>query len=99
MGSVAHVLLELSSRYGVPVAALTGQRRTDEICVIRHAAFAEVKARRPNWSLTQIGRAFGGRDHTTVLYGLRRHHARMAWVEALRACATVHQPDLFEIAA
>ena len=29
-------------------------------------------------SLPQIGRALGGRDHTTVLYGLKCHAERMA---------------------
>jgi chromosomal replication initiator protein len=28
-------------------------------------------------SLPQIGRALGGRDHTTVMHGVRKHESRM----------------------
>ena len=38
-----------------------------------HARFAVcLAARRRGFSLAQIGRALGGRDHTTVLHSIRR---------------------------
>jgi hypothetical protein len=63
-------------------------------------AYAAVYDMRPDLSLGQIGNIFGGRDHTTILYGIHRHKARMAWVEVLRFAADVNdQPDLFARAA
>ena len=37
---------------------------------------------RRRFSTTQIGRYFGGRDHTTVLHGIRAHERRLLEVEA-----------------
>ena len=80
---------------GVAWALLASERQTKSVSIARHAAFAAVRDQ-SHLSLPQIGALFGGRDHTTVLSGLRRHEARLAWVECLRlmtpACAQAHQP-------
>lgn len=47
-----------------------GPRRTKDIIPIRHYAMFRVWAMRPDMSLPGIGRAFGGRDHTTVLHAI-----------------------------
>ncbi len=51
--------------HGVPVSTITG-RDLDRTATRPRVAFyvAAIKARK--WSLTQIGRAAGGRDHSTV---------------------------------
>lgn len=56
---------------GVRVDVLTSERRDADLVAWRQAAMA-VAYDRGAWSLPQIGRAFGGRDHTTVLHGLAR---------------------------
>lgn len=93
------IIAEVAGRYGLDARALTGKRRTREIAFARQSAYAEVQARRPHLVLCQIGQAFGGRDHTTILHGIRAHQARMAWAEVLIAAAGVDQPDLFARAA
>lgn len=60
---------------GISVAALRGQGRCRFLAWPRQEFMyrAHVESRK---SLTQIG-AFLGRDHTTVLHGVRRHKERM----------------------
>ena len=55
----------------VTVEDLASSRRLAFIVRARHAAFAlsrEVTGR----SLAEIGKFYGGRDHSTVLYGIKR---------------------------
>jgi hypothetical protein len=56
--------------YGVELADLLSARRTKNLAVIRHAAYYLSKTLTPR-SLPDIGRRFG-RDHTTILYGVRK---------------------------
>jgi chromosomal replication initiation ATPase DnaA len=73
--------------------------RERRITSVRQAAYALTKTLRPLYSLPEIGRVFGGRDHTTIIHGLRRHAARLAWFDFLIWAGDVKQPDLFEVAA
>lgn len=41
----------------------------------------------PRYSLPVIGDKFGGRDHTTVLHGVRAHAKRLAAMDEQRAAA------------
>jgi chromosomal replication initiation ATPase DnaA len=90
----------VASRFGMTAADLIGPRRTREYAYARHMAMAEVRAARC-LSLPAIGRMFGGRDHTTVIHGIRCHQERAAWCDVLSVFADVDaaQPDLFARAA
>lgn len=69
------ILDEISLLYGFSVAELRGPGRTKEIAHARqHAMY--LMAQQKHLSLPQIGRYLGGRDHTTVLHGVRAHKAR-----------------------
>lgn len=57
--------------WGVSVDDIMGPSRTKHIVAARHAAFY-MAAKLTKWSLPKIGRAFDGKDHTTVLYGVRK---------------------------
>jgi chromosomal replication initiation ATPase DnaA len=46
--------------------------RTRPIVAVRQAAMADVYVLCPHLSLPQIGRLFGGRDHTTVLHAVMK---------------------------
>lgn len=93
------IMRRVAERYGLTLADLTGDRRTRYFAYARQEAMWHVRRERPNLSLPSIGRIFGGRDHTTVIHGLRCHEARLAWAEFLILAADAHQPDLFAVAA
>jgi hypothetical protein len=70
--------------YQVHPRSLVSARRDAHLVVPRHHAMS-LMADRTSMSLTQIGRYFGGRDHSSVCYALKRHEERMA--EKARALA------------
>ncbi len=57
---------------GVTWADLKGPRRLRAYVLPRQIAVYEVHRRRKDMSLPQIGRLFGGRDHTTALNSVRK---------------------------
>lgn len=56
---------------GITLCDLTSQRRTARMVFARQVAMYLAKKLTPN-SLPEIGRRFGGRDHTTVLHAVRK---------------------------
>ena len=62
---------------GVGVAALLGRQRTRWVARARQAAYWML-AHHTSLSLPAIGARLGGRDHTSVLHGLRRADALIA---------------------
>ena len=73
------VLHAVASRHEMRPAELMGASRHKMVVRARQEAFAEM--RRRGRSLAEIGRFFE-RDHTTVLYGLRKHEQRIKRVDA-----------------
>ena len=63
--------------YGLKLADLLSPRRAREVARPRQVAMYLAKKLTPR-SLPEIGRRFGGRDHTTVMHGVKR-------IEELRA--------------
>jgi chromosomal replication initiator protein len=61
------IVTVVAERFGVRVDALCGQRRTQSIALPRQVAMYLMR-QLTDLSLVEIGRAFGGRDHTTVMY-------------------------------
>ncbi|WP_275078418.1 helix-turn-helix domain-containing protein [Rhizobium sp. AC44/96] len=61
---------------GISVNDVRFGRRTRKVCEPRAVAMYEVKKQRPDLSYPAIGRWFGGRDHTTVLYSVRKIEAQ-----------------------
>jgi chromosomal replication initiator protein len=73
---MASVAARVAAKHGLTVADLRGQSRKRVFAWPRHEAFAECRALpRP---LPMIGLYFGGRDHSTVWHGIRRHEERQA---------------------
>lgn len=68
--SVAAIIDYVAEFYGVPRPEMTGYRRLRPIVRPRHIAMWLARNLTP-LSLPQIGRAFAGRDHTSVLHGVR----------------------------
>lgn len=71
----ARLLRAFSQITGFTEYALTGQSRKGPLVIARQALYAA--ARDMGYSMPRIGQLCGGRDHTTVLHGIRQHEARM----------------------
>jgi len=91
------IALEVAAAYGLTLGDLQSDRTDRRVAWPRQHVMHRLYA---DYSLPEIGRFLGGRDHTTVLHGVRAHQARMAWAEFLILAATDdEQPDLFARAA
>lgn len=66
------IIAEVARKHGLKVADLKGPRRNRPYVRARQEAMYRCYRETDN-SLPAIGRAFGNRDHTTVLHGIRRH--------------------------
>lgn len=72
------IIERVSTAYGVPYREIVSGSRMRPIAAARMVAMYEVRTRRPDLSLPQIGKLFGGRDHTTVLHAVRKVEADRA---------------------
>ena len=68
-------LRELADFYGLTVDDITGKSRRKHIIPARHHAMAMLRQR--GWSYPEIGRKLGGRDHSTVIHGIKKHYERL----------------------
>ena len=67
MSGLLHALIEDAAREaGCSIAQIVGRTRRRPIVWARQKAMR--RAYEEGFSIVQIGLAFGGRDHTTVLY-------------------------------
>jgi chromosomal replication initiator protein len=65
------ILTAVSERFGVKTDALCGKRRTKTVALPRQVTMYLLR-QLTDLSLMEIGRMFGGRDHTTVMYACDR---------------------------
>lgn len=65
------IINEVALFYGVDVRALQGRGRSRNIVVPRQVAMYLLREETES-SLVDIGKALGGRDHTTVMYGCEK---------------------------
>ena len=72
--SLKAILFAVAAAFRVPVIDIVSHRRARRICEARHAAF-RIARDLTLLSLPQIGKRIGGRDHTTVLHGIRKTQA------------------------
>ncbi len=69
--TVEGVQSEVARQFGCHVSDLRGDKRTADIAYARHIAMY-LSRDLTEISLPQIGKRFGGRDHSTVLYAVNR---------------------------
>lgn len=65
----------LKAHKGVTFEDLKGNKRTRAIVMPRQIAMYEIARQRPDKSYPEIGRFFGGKDHTSVLHAVRKMRA------------------------
>lgn len=81
---ISEILQGVSAESGVPLEDLLGRCRLQGLVRARQVAY--LLAREQGYSLPRIGRALGGRDHTTVLQGVQGV-----------ARAAANDPELFRL--
>jgi len=74
------IIREFVAPYGLSLSDALSPRVSRRYAMVRQGAYAALRDAKPNLSFPFIGRVFN-RDHTTILYGIRAHRARMAWIE------------------
>ena len=67
---VARLVAVVADETGISVEAIAGRDRHAPIAAARHAVWTRLRVEH-GWSWPAIAREFG-RDHTTVMYGVRR---------------------------
>jgi chromosomal replication initiation ATPase DnaA len=69
------VLRDICYRHDVTLAHLAGPSRRKDIIPARHEAYYRLKDE-AGLSFPRIGAILGGRDHSTIIHGARKHAAR-----------------------
>jgi chromosomal replication initiator protein len=75
--TVEDIQKKVAAHYNIRVADMHSPRRARPVARPRQVAMYLAKALTQH-SLPEIGRKFGGRDHTTIIHGVRRIEALMA---------------------
>lgn len=76
-GAFGRILLDVAVRHEVTIQDLISGSRERHICHARQEAMWMAHAN-TRLSMPSIGKRLGGRDHTTVMHGIRAHARRMA---------------------
>jgi chromosomal replication initiator protein len=89
------LIARTADTYGLTVAELTSARRRRDISQARMVA-AYILRKTTELSLVEIGRQLGGRDHTTILYGLAQveKRRRLDWEYAREIDEIIGRPTL-----
>lgn len=69
---VRGIIADVCTRHGVERCELVSECRKAKYVNARQEAMYRIK-KSTGWSLPRIGQYFGGRDHTTVLWAIRRY--------------------------
>lgn len=69
--SIEDVLATVAGQFGIKVADLKGSRKTRDVSLPRQVAMFLAR-RLTRASFPEIGRSFGGKDHSTVVKGVKR---------------------------
>ncbi|MCA8949907.1 MAG: chromosomal replication initiator protein DnaA [Planctomycetes bacterium] len=74
--SADDVMNLITSEFAISARELTGKSRTQMVSLPRQVAMYLIREHTEN-SLEDVGRIFGGRDHTTVLYAVNKIKERL----------------------
>lgn len=71
------VVAFVAADHGLPLAAIMGSCRRREFARPRQIAMYAIQRLCPHLSYSTIGRALGGRDHATIIHGVRTIESMM----------------------
>lgn len=80
------IILEVCEKYQIPYAHMVSARRARRFAWPRQEAYFRCYSE-TGASLPTIGRAFGDRDHTTIMYGIEAYKLRLRAAEQAGAQA------------
>jgi len=72
IGETKQIVAAIAKRHGVTFDDIIGPCRKRSIVAARFEAIVTVAQLRHLWSLPELGRFFGNRDHTTILHCIRK---------------------------
>ena len=81
--SAEMIRAQVATRYGVTVDALISKKRTKELTVPRQVAMYLIREML-DLPLVEIGKLFGGRDHSTVIHSIQKVEEDLRADEAFR---------------
>lgn len=96
--TVQDIVRAVSDYTGVSASKINSHRRPAGVCFARHVSMYLAKDI-TGLSLKKIGKAMGGRDHTTVLSGVRKIESRLETDTSLAAELNAIRAKLEEGAA
>ncbi|MCI8496696.1 MAG: chromosomal replication initiator protein DnaA, partial [Clostridiales bacterium] len=82
--TVDKVITEVSRAYGVSVEDIKSNKRTAQISLARQVAIYAIRDI-TQLSQASIGEAFGGRDHSTIVYAIQQVEKNMAKDSSFKA--------------
>jgi chromosomal replication initiator protein len=74
---------KVAEEWGVSVDGLTSKKRTKDLTVPRQVAMYLIRELL-DLSLVEVGRMFGGRDHSTVIHAVNKVEEDLAGDDAFR---------------
>ena len=94
MAETKQLVSAIAKRHGVTFQDIMGPCRRAKIVAARFEAIVAVAQVRYAWSLPQIGRFFGDRDHTTILHAIRTQAVKTG--ETIRGYTPEEAADLLD---
>lgn len=94
--SVTDIQQEVANYFRLSIEDMGAKKRSHDVSMPRHIAMYLVREL-TDLSLPQIGDAFGGRDHTTVLYACDKIRNGLESDENLRAAVEIIKKHLFRL--
>lgn len=76
--TIDHIQKVVSRHFNLEVKDMKSKRRTDAVAFPRQIAMYLARTLTDEFSTNEIGDAFGGKDHTTVMHACNKIKARMA---------------------
>ena len=91
--SEQRVINIVADYYNLTPSQLVGKARTGQLALARHIAMYLIRLN-IDVPLTKVGKAFGGRDHTTVMNGIEKVESMLKTDESLKAVINELQKKL-----
>jgi len=68
---------EVAQKHGLTVSQMFSRRHQRALTVARQEAYWRAR-NETTATFPEIGKAYGNRDHSTIIYGARKHEQRMS---------------------